>query len=545
MLARPLLLALLCLGACVKAQVQVPKEAPAATEPATAPRLVVQVTVDQLRTDLLSRYAARFTAGGLRRFLDEGVRYDAARYAHAITETAVGHATLFTGALPSEHGIVGNEWYDGTRVRTSVEDPEYTWVGAPTPEHAGTAPTALRTTTWGDELVLASSGEALVFSVSLKDRSAILPGGHAGKAFWYDERSGDFVTSTYYYAALPPWVEAFRARRPQDAYPATWALSAPPEDYVHASEASAFPRPLGAPGSEAFYRALKHTPFGDELTLDFVQALLEAEPLGRDDVPDLLAISFSATDAIGHTFGPDSLEAEDNLLRLDRVFARLFELLLAHVDARALVVILSADHGACSAPEVLRARGLPGGRHPSGADLVEALNQALARRFGEDSAFVTRFVNPTFWLDEAKITARNLRVEDVENAVAEALLAREGFARAVTRSALLRGELPDDPLTALVRASFDRERTGHVYAVPESGWLLANDATRLTSMHGTPHAYDRAVPIAFWGAGLPARRVVRAVDPRAIAPTLAVWLGLPPPSGSSGEVLRELFENAP
>ena len=248
----------------------------------------------------------------------------------------------------------------------------------------------------------------------------MLPGGHTGKAFWYEEASGRFVTSSYYYPALPEWVSAFTAKRPLDRLPARWDLLFPRDTYERRElDARAFEKPteggpsfphvLGGSDQKARYRAIKHSPFADQLTLDFVEALLDAEPLGRDEVPDLLAISFSATDIVGHAYGPESLEAEDNLLRLDGVIARLFELLLARLPKHQVIVALSADHGIIETPEYLASLGLPGGRHPSGAVLVAELNAQLVQRLGPGGDFVVGFANPCLWLDEAKVAARICR----------------------------------------------------------------------------------------------------------------------------------------
>ncbi len=514
----------------------------------------MQLTVDQLRTDLLMRYADRYGQGGLRRFLEQAVLYENARYAHAITETAVGHATLFTGALPSAHGIVGNEWFEAGRRRSSVEDARFPLLGAELPE-GGASPEALRVSTLGDQLALATFGEALVYAISLKDRAAILPAGRAGKAFWYEERGGRFVTSSYYFPALPGWLEAFTARRPLERFPASWELLHPPETYRRpARDPSAAQGPERRPNflhslSDADplhrSRAIKHSPYGDELTIDLVEALLAASPLGRDDIPDLLSISLSATDIIGHTFGPDSREAEDNLLRLDRTVARLFELLRARVSDPYLLVALSADHGISETPEQRAALGLPGGRHLGAVALVRQLNEELVARFGPGADFVLGFANPCLWIDEAKVEALGLDLERAERAVAELVLSGwGGYARAIVRTDLSRNTLPEGEIEQLVRASFDPQRTGHVYLVPEAGWIQANDPAALVAMHGTPYVFDRSVPIAFWGAGLEPRRVHDAADPRDIAPTLAALLSLTPPSGSSGRVLPEIVVSA-
>jgi predicted AlkP superfamily pyrophosphatase or phosphodiesterase len=305
------------------------------------PKLILQITVDQLRGDLPGRYADRLAEGGFRYLMEKGTWYTDAHYRHANTETAVGHATLATGADPSRHGIVANDWIDqdtGAFVY-NTEDDRHHIIGRRSKAHEGVSPLNLLASTISDELVVHTGGRSRAFSVSVKDRGAILPGGHAGKAFWFSKRSGEFVTSTYYYDDYPAWVKQWNAARPADAYKGkAWELLKDRATYVHGQmddrpyEADlkplgrVFPHQLGE-DSKYFYLLLTLTPIGDRLTLDFAKALVENERLGQNDdgVPDYLQISFSSTDYIGHLFGPSSLETEDNILRLDRTLADLFE----------------------------------------------------------------------------------------------------------------------------------------------------------------------------------------------------------------------------
>jgi hypothetical protein len=503
----------------------------------------------------LTRFSSRFGAGGFRRFLDAGVYYESAFFAHAPTETAVGHATLFTGALPQAHGIVGNEWYDRVqkRRRFAVEDPQHRWLEHETPRDGGTSPRSMRVGTIGDEMSLASGRRALVYALSIKDRGAIPAAGFAGKAFWFDERSGDWVTSDYYYEKVPEFVRAFNKARLVEAQRGkAWDLLRPRAEYERrdaddrAFEGSyrtlgrTFPHPLAGEPPESFYAMLKRTPFADELTVQMLEALLEEQPIGRDEVTDLLALSFSATDYIGHVFGLESLEAEDNVLRLDRTLARMFEVLLARVPETELLAILSSDHGGCEAPEALRSLGLDADRHdPVG--LIKRVNDGLEQQFGAGSRFVVDFSNPTLWLDEAAIAARSLALDVVERRAAELVLAGPGVAYALAKTDLVRGSVPRGPVYDRILNSFDRERTGNVYIVPKPGWLLATDPRGLTTMHGTPWRYDTHVPLAFFGNGLRAARVWHPVDPRDIASTIAARLAIEPPRGSSGQILAEVM----
>jgi predicted AlkP superfamily pyrophosphatase or phosphodiesterase len=520
--------------------------APAQAAPVLPPRLVVQITVDQLRYDLLERAAERAGEGGFRKLLGEGTVYANARYTHTITETSVGHATLFTGALPQEHGMVGNEWYD-LAARANVyaaDDPTTTLVNGSGP---GRSPRRMLVPTIGD-VMRETNEEARVVAVSGKDRGAVLPAGHKGMAYWLDEGSGHFATSSYY-PALPAWVSSEAAKySPEVLRGKRWELSLPEAEYSAPDDNAwergykhlgrTFPHPLDAPVIKDFVRGIKYTPYSDELVLAFVRELLSHEPLGKDDVADLLAVSFSATDYVGHAYGPESREAQDNLVRLDRTIGSLIALAQEATGGRVLVV-LSADHGIAESPEWFLAQGMDAGRCEP-AKLIAEANRALKERFKVSADLVLTFVNPTLWLDEVKIKELGLELAQVEAAVAELVPAQPGFARAFTKSDALSGKLDGDELGKRVAMSMHPERSGNVYLVPKKHWLLVPDPHELAAMHGTPYAYDSHVPIVFWGPGVKAQRSWRRVDPRDIVPTLARLLGVAVPSGSSGSDLSEV-----
>lgn len=550
------------------------------------PKLVLFIVVDQLRGDMPMRFHDRFGADGLRRLLDEGAWYANAHYRHAATFTGTGHAALFTGAAVGEHGICGNRWLDrltGEQVYC-VEDPRCTLLGEPTKKRDGTSPANLLCSTIGDELVLASAGRSRVFAVGGKDRSAILPAGRLGKAFWFSTRSGRFVTSTYYAAEEPGWLRGFNDARPAEAYRnAKWELAEDRARYLFASaddqpcEYSAgtlgrtFPHVISAADDPGFYDTLANTPMFDELTVTFIEALLEALRPGCGEATDLLSVSLSATDFIGHSFGPDSLEAEDNLIRLDRTIARLLAAIDKLVGLERTLVVLSSDHGVDSSPEYRYARycasqpaaprelqRLPGGavqfqydadpdagalgagRHYPEA-FLGAINAALRREFKLDMDLAVGFANPSVYLDEPAILAKGLKLEDVERAAAEALLRLPGFAAAFTRSDLLAGRVPDTPIAKMILRSFHARRSGHLLLVQSPAWALYHDPTENTAMHGSPYAYDTHVPVVFRGPGVAARRIDRRVAPEDIACTLALYLGVCSPSGSTGEPLLEVL----
>jgi len=530
----------------------------------SAPRLILQITVDQLRGDFPGRYADRLSEGGFRYLMEKGTWYIDAHYRHANTETAVGHASLATGADPSRHGIVANDWIDqetGAFVY-NTEDERHHIIGRDPKKHEGVSPRNLLATTIGDEMVVHNGGRSRVFSVSVKDRGAILPGGHAGKAFWFSKSSGTFVTSTYYYDDYPQWVKQWNAANPADAYRnQSWELLNDRSTYVHGQaddrpyEADfkplgrTFPHPLGG-DTKYFYLFLTLTPIGDVLTLDFAKALVKNEKLGQNPSgePDYLQISFSSTDYIGHLFGPSSLESEDNIMRLDRTLADLFTFIDKKVGLDETLIVLSGDHGAPEAPEYMAELGLSTGRFDFDWFKSEGpLTEALQKRFGRTD-LIAGHSHPYLYLNPKAVEDAGLDPEVVERFVADELMKIPGIAYAMTRSDLLAGRITASPVQNQIRRSFHPTRSGNIHMVPEHYWFLhsTEEAEKMgiasiAAIHGSPWAYDTFVPIFFAGHQVPARVVARPVAPTDIAGTLAAYIGVKPPSGAIGVVLEEVL----
>ncbi len=527
-----------------------------------APQLILQITVDQLRGDLPGRYRDRLGEGGFRYLLENGTWYANAHYQHANTETAVGHATLATGADPSRHGIVANDWIDpdnGAFIY-NTEDDRHHIIGSEPKAHAGVSPRNLLVSTFGDELVVHNGGRSRVFSVSVKDRGAIIPGGHAGKVFWFSKSTGSFVTSTYYYEDYPQWVKRWNAAKTADAYRTkSWDLLNDRSTYVFGHmdnrpyEADfkplgrTFPHSLGG-DTKYFYLLLTLTPVGDALTLDFAKALIENEKLGSKDSTDYLQISFSSTDYIGHLFGPSSLETEDNILRLDRTLAELFRFIDKKVGLDKTLIVLSADHGAPEAPEYMAGLGLSTGRFAFDWFKTQGpLTQALQKRFGRTD-LIAGHSHPYLYLNPAAVADAGLDVAEVERFVADELMKIPGIAYAMTRSDLLAGRITESPVQNQIRRSFHPTRSGNIHLVPEHYWFLhsTEEAEKMgigsiAAIHGSPWAYDTFVPIFFAGNGVPAQKIGRRVAPTDIVATLAVYFGIKPPSGSVGNVLTEVL----
>ncbi|MDH5175472.1 MAG: alkaline phosphatase family protein [Gammaproteobacteria bacterium] len=542
---------------------------PAAAE--QPPRLVLQITVDALRGDLPRRYAHVLGDGGFRYLMDQGVYYTNAHYQHANTETIVGHVSLATGTVPAAHGMVGNMWFDreAGRLTYNIEDPAHHLLTAgaavdrkteidPTQKAAkvdGRSPAAILSSTFSDELAVHFGGKSKIFGVSVKDRGAVSLAGHAGKAFWFSKTTGEFVTSSYYYEQYPDWVKAWNARRPAQAYAGkAWELMHDAAKYLFGDAddrdyeqdfpgfGRIFPHPYGTANDKYFTTRLTLSPAGDELTLDFAKALLDNEQLGRDGIPDYLAISFSSTDYVGHLFGASSLESEDNLARLDRTLAQLF----AYVDERIgldnTLIVLSADHGQPEVPGYLRALGIEGARYFA----VEALDKApaiaaLKQKFGIGAELIEAFSQPYVYLNSKLIRDKGLDQAEVEKAVAAELEKFDGVAAAVSSTALRTGGLPDTLLLRAILRNFHPKRSGDIYVVFEPN-VFINDFDGLTvaSSHGSPWRYDTFVPVIFAGAKLKHATVSRPVTPYDVAPTLADYLGVKPPSAAIGVPLAEV-----
>jgi len=513
------------------------------------PRLVLVVSVDQMRFDYLTRFEPLFR-GGFRRMLDRGATFANARYAYANTETGPGHATILTGRHPSHSGIVANTWYDGvSRAWVNVvDDPVQAAVGG---TGRGASPANLIGFTVGDVLKKASPASRVV-AVSMKDRSAVLMGGRrADAAYWYESSHGGFVTSTYYMTTPPPWLEAWNRGRHADRYAGQAWTRLLPDEAVYRRHAGAdavqgewdnqdttFPHAIrGKPRSPGFYDDIRRTPFVDELTLAVALEAMAAHDLGTDEATDILAVGFSATDTIGHTYGPDSQEAMDNILRLDQTLDRL----LAEAERRAgpgrTLVVLSADHGSMLLAETLRARGIDA-RRATPAVLVDAVQAALAARFGTAGGIVAAADSPNFYLDLGVIRGRGLLRADVEATIEKALLAT-GLVQAVYTHARLLGIASDEePFIRLFRNSFFQPRSPHVMTLLKENVYL--DERPGGTGHGTAHDYDRHVPVVFLGAGITPGTHDAPCGPEQIAPTLGALLGLDYPLQDAERVLWEV-----
>ena len=544
-LALFLLASTMCLSGVALTQPRV-----TASSATSRPRLVLVIVVDQFRYDFVERFRASFGQRGFRRLLDHGAFFTNAHYDYVPTFTACGHAAIFTGSVPAYNGIVGNYWFDrdAGRVRVMVSDDSTHIVRTPglsngsgTPKDVpGVSPRNLMGTTIGDQMRLATNLESKVVAVSLKDRSAILPGGQRPTgAFWFDSETGSFVTSDYYSKELPRWVNEFnRSVRPDKYFGARWELSRNGKGQpLHStSTGKGFPYTVtgGAekPGPE-FYTAFLETPFASEYLAQFAIAALVSESLGADKTTDLLSVSFSSTDLIGHAHGPDSPEIADTYARLDRVLADLLDQVDRRVGLQNTVVVLTGDHGVAPVPEELEARGFYAAKLRS-RDLIPAANGALVARFG-DGKWVLAMVNDQLYLDRTLIAERKVDPAEAERVAGEGALSVSGVMDFYTRTQIVEGRLPDGPVSRRVAHGFNRLRSGDVWLITRPFSFVVEGSLRTT--HGTAYGYDTHVPIVFYGQRMQPGRYMVECSPSDIAPTLAALLDIEGPANSVGRIL--------
>lgn len=481
------------------------------------PKLLVTIVIDQFRYDYLTRFRSEFHAG-FDRLLTKGAVFTNANYVHFPTVTAVGHSTVLTGATPSISGIVGNDWYDREEHKhvSSVSDSRTTLLGG---TGEGSSPERMLVSTVGDELKMSNAGRSKVIGISLKDRAAILPAGHtANGAYWFDVRSGNFVTSTYYMKDLPAWVKDFNASRPADKYRGqTWLKHTLPQEAAR------------------LYSALEASPYANEMLEAFAEQALTAEQLGKHDVTDILTVSFSANDYVGHAYGTYSPEEHEVTVKTDAVLEKLFQAIDRQVGLDNVVVVLTGDHGVSPSAAEDAANHMPGGRMP-GDTVKNAVQAALVKKYGEGNWVIGSW-DLSLFLNQDLIAQKNLEQADVDKTAAAAAMGIAHIFRAYTKEQLAAGEVSGDQISRRVENGFNVRRSPDVEFIPEPYWLVSNAVTT----HGTPFDYDSHVPVIFMGTGINPGSYNESVIVNDIAPTVATILGVETPAGSVGRVLGEMW----
>jgi predicted AlkP superfamily pyrophosphatase or phosphodiesterase len=511
--------------------------APQAPGPRPAPpeiRLVLLIAVDQFRYDYLTRFRGEFTSG-FKRLLTQGAVFTDANLEHYPTVTAIGHATMLSGATPSVSGIIGNDWFDretGTQVQ-SITDTTVKPIGAP--DAATASPRRLLVSTVGDELKLSaaapkgSDAAPRVIGLSLKDRSAVMPAGRgADAAYWLDTKSGAFVSSTYYLTDVPAWVKAFNDRHLPDTHLGQeWTPLSPP-----AVSLKQLPKERGTP----FYEAVFGSPFGNELLLAFATDALTHERMGQRGVTDLMSVSFSSNDSVGHNYGPQSPQVRDITIRTDRIIGQLLDRVDKTVGLQHTLIALTADHGVAPLPEDLASRSMPGGRIAN-KELFGAIQKGLEAKYGPGE-WLASTAGSSPYLNYVLIAEKKLNAEDVRRVAADAALAVPHVTRVYTRDQLLRGDVGDDRIGRRVVRGFNVQRSGDLEIILEPFWMRATSGTT----HGTPYNYDAHIPLVLMGPPIKPGVYSDPVALNDLAPTLATILNVQPPSGSSGRVLTEAIK---
>lgn len=535
-----------------------PATASASALPRT-PKLVVGIVVDQMRYDYIYRYWDKFGNDGFKRLVNDGFFCRNTHYNYMPTETGPGHASIYTGTSPSTHGIVANEMVD----RASGKDTVYCVHDATAQNVGGTSdegkrsPRRMLSTTIGDQLRMNTVQRSKVIGIALKDRAAILPAGHLAdtargtSAYWYESATGNFITSNYYMKTLPNWVAAFNARQlPAQYMSQPWTLQRPLADYTESQpddnayerifpeeQRPVFPHPVNKITGAERYSALRRTPSGCTITKEFAVAAMQGEQLGKRGVTDLLAVSFSSPDIIGHAYGPMSVEVEDTYLRLDRDIAELLRFIDSWVGKNNALVFLTADHGAVEVPQYLADNHIPAG-YFSDKVAADSIRKNFGRVYGDTSLLLT-VSNYQVFLRRDRVAARKLNAADVERTAAEVLLRMDGIVGAVTATDLRATEFTQGT-RSLIQNGWHPKRSGDVCYIPAPGWLAGWSSKQGTS-HGSPWSYDTHVPLLWWGWKVKAGQSDVHVNITDIAPTVCQLIGIQAPNGTSGRPIEGLI----
>jgi predicted AlkP superfamily pyrophosphatase or phosphodiesterase len=524
------------------------------------PKLVVGIVIDQMRYDYLYRYYDKYAEGGFKKLMNQGFVCQNAHYNYVPTETGPGHASIYTGTTPAYHGIVANDWYEKGRNIYCVLDSTEKAVGSLSGK-GDISPRNILTTTIGDQLKIVSNNQCKVIGISLKDRGAVLPAGHAANAaYWFDYVSGKFITSTYYMQTLPQWAEDFNGKKlPDEFLNQTWQTLLPIEQYTESQkddnkyekiafgkDKPVFPYNLkeiskaleSSQLKTSKYEILSQTPYGNSLVKEMAVAALKAEKLGKGNFTDLLAISFSSTDIAGHAFGPQSIEIQDIYLRLDRDIENLLKELDKEVGQGNYTLFLTADHAAAQVPRYAQDLKLPGG-YTDLKPCKEGLEKHLQKLYGQGN-WVTYFEFNGVYLNRNLIQSKNISLEDAQRKTAEYLKTCEAVFNTFPAVDLER-ENYTKGMASLVQNGYFHRRSPDVYVIHQSGWFDTG-WTKGGTTHGSAYNYDTHVPILFYGWNVPKGGTIERVEIIDIAPTISSLLKLQFPSGCSGEPIEDVFE---
>lgn len=513
------------------------------------PKLVIGIVVDQMRYDYLMRYYNKYGNGGFKRLMKEGFSYRDAEFNYVPTYTAPGHTAIYTGTTPSVNGMIANDWFDRALGRMVYCTGDTTVQTVGSSSKAGKmSPRRELVTTVGDALKLSDNGQSKVIGISLKDRASILPAGHsANAAYWFDDKTGNWISSTYYMNDLPEWVKKFNGKKEASMYLSkAWNTLLPINEYTESmkdnntyeglfkgEEEPVFPHNLPAlMDKNGGYGLIKTTPFGDDITTDFVIEAIKDEQLGKGNATDMLTISYSSTDYIGHMYGTDAIETEDTYLRLDQDLSRLLTFLDTYIGKDNVLIFLTADHGAAINPQQLLDHQIPAG-YVDKQQMVSGIKEYLEKKYGD--SLISAFVNNQFYLNHAMLSAKHLNIDTVEVQVAALAVQYTGVERAIP--ACLLYKTGNDFIMKKIRKGYYPGRSGDVIInlLPE---YVIYQKTGTT--HGAPYIYDSHVPLIFYGGLVPAGSSSKTINITNIAPTVANLLDIAYPDGCIGHPLQML-----
>lgn len=513
------------------------------------PKLVVDIVVDQMRWDYLYRYQKRYTDGGFKRLLGEGFSCENTMIPYVPSVTAIGHTCIYTGSVPSIHGIAGNNFVkDGKKVYCTDDD-SVKPVGT-TSVAALMSPRNLWVSTIGDEMKIASNGRAKVVGVALKDRASILPAGHnPNGAFWFDDQTGCFITSSYYMDHLPKWVEAFNDKRlPEQYLSQKWNTLYPKNTYTESTtdeneyengirEGVKATLPLNLPElyKKYGYGIIRNTPFGNSLTLDMAKAAIDGEQLGADDETDLLTVSCSSTDYIGHQVGTHAIETEDTYLRLDKAIADFLAYLDSKVGKGNYLVFLSADHGAMNNAAFLQDRRIPAGSWDASAT-AKKLNHVLAKEYPEAGDIVKTVMNYQVFFNRDVIKSKQLDFDNIKQTVVNVLKEDPSVQYACDMAKASTESIPEEVKSRIING-YNRERSGDVVIILKPNFYAHG---MKGTDHGAWNSYDTHIPLVFMGWGIKHGATTKQTFMTDIAPTIAAMLHVQAPNGCVG---KSIFGN--
>ena len=517
-----------------------------------SPKLVVGIVVDQMRPDYISRFSEHFGAGGFNRLIKHGFYNRNVHYNYIPTYTGPGHASVYTGAIPATHGIIANSWYDKKSGKYVYCAGDSTMASVGTDSKSGQmSPHRLLSTTITDELMLATNFKSKIIGISLKDRGSVLPAGHTPTgAYWFDDKTGHFVTSEYYTSELSQWMKAFNNKNlAQEYLNSKWALSMPIDEYKASTQddmpyeytmdtirGAVFPYDLSNfwDPSEG-YGLVKSTPYGNKILTQLAKAAIAAEEMGDDEITDFLALSYSSPDYIGHGFGPRSVELEDMYIKFDKEIEELLVYLDEEIGEGNYTVFLTADHAAAEVPQYMINNKIPAGYYNRMA-LRKMVSDALTNRFGKGD-WIESFSNEQFFLNHQLIKEKGLALAEMTDVVREAALAYKGVAEAYSAFSM-RENYYQDGMKMKLQNGYNFQRSGDVLLTLEPGWFAKGG---VATSHGSGYNYDTHVPLLWYGAGIPKGESFSHQHITDIAPTLAFLLDIKLPNGATGTPIGEVL----